>query len=129
MDTKPDDTNIWRRTRGGQGRDTETRRDPRRANLPGANRDLVAGRGRKRGERTSTVNGGRSRHAERGAGTSGGGWRVAGAGNVQMVSALHRERRCGAGVNERSLTMKVCGWGGGRKEGGKNNPENDRRQI
>ena len=31
----PDDARIWRRTRGGRGRDTEARRDPRRVNTQG----------------------------------------------------------------------------------------------
>ena len=39
---------------------------------------------------------------------------------------LHRERKWGAGVNERALTMDGCVWGGGRKEGETNDPENDR---
>ena len=41
----------------------------------------------------------RHRHVTQGAGTSGGGWRAAGAGNVQVGGALHRERRWGAGEN------------------------------
>ena len=51
---KPDNANILRRIQGGQGRDTDTRRGPRRANPPRADRDLGAGRGRKRGEQTGT---------------------------------------------------------------------------
>ena len=51
------------------------------------------------------------------------GWRVAGAGYVYVGGNLHWERRWGAGVNKRALTMNGCGWGGGRKEGKKNDPE------
>ena len=51
---KPDNTNVQRGTRGGRGRDTETQRDPRRANPPGGNRDLGAYQGRKRGGETGT---------------------------------------------------------------------------
>ena len=43
----------------------------------------------------------RSRHAERGAETSGGGWRVAGAGKFQVDDIPLRERRWGAGVISR----------------------------
>ena len=43
---------IWRRPRGGRGRDTEAQRDPRQANPPEDDRDLGAGRGRKRWGRT-----------------------------------------------------------------------------
>ena len=41
----------------------------------------------------------RCRHAARGVGTSGGGWRAVGVGDVQMGGASHRERRWGAGEN------------------------------
>ena len=71
---QPDDANIWSRTQGGRDRDTETRWSLQQANPPGADRDLSAGQGRKMGERTGTVNGGRRRHAARGKGTSGGWW-------------------------------------------------------
>ena len=49
-------------------------------------------------------------------------------GNVQVGGASHRERRWEAGLNKRSLTMNVCGWGGGSKEGETNNPVNNRRE-
>ena len=54
---------------------------------------LGAGQGRQRGEQTNTGNGGRRRHAEQGAGKSGGGCWVSGAGDVQVGGALHWERR------------------------------------
>ena len=73
-------------------------------------------------------NGGRRRNAARSAEMNGGGWRGAGAGDVQVGGASHRERRWGLGVNERALTMNGCGWGGGRKEEETNNPENVRRK-
>ena len=53
---------------------------------------------------------------------------MAGAGDVQVGGASHWERRWGAGVNERDLTISSCGWGGSRKEGETNDPENDRRK-
>ena len=46
-------------------------------------------------------NGGRRRHAARGADASGGGWRVAGVGNVQVDGAPHRGRRWVEGATER----------------------------
>ena len=46
-------------------------------------------------------NGGRHRHAERGAGKSGGGWRVASAVDAQVGGASQRERRLGAGETSR----------------------------
>ena len=44
---------------------------------------------------------GRRRHVVRGAGTSGGGWRVVGTGDVQVDVVMFRERRWGAGMTER----------------------------
>ena len=87
-DQRPYDANIWRITRGGQGRDTETRRDLQRATPP----PPPPGPHGPGGVRQH-MNGGRCRHAERGAGTSGGGWRVAGASDTQVGGALHREKR------------------------------------
>ena len=49
----------------------------------GADRYLGVGRGWKKGEHTVTVNGGRRSHVAQGAGTSGGGWWVVGAGDDQ----------------------------------------------
>ena len=84
---------------------------------------MGAGRGQKGGGgETGTVNGRRRRHAARGAGTSGGGWQVVDTGDVQVGGASHQERKWVAGVNERDMKMKGCGWGGGRKEGVKNYP-------
>ena len=94
---KPDDVKIRRRNQGGRGRDTDTRRDPQRENPPRYDKDLGAGRGPQRGERTGTGNGDRRRHAGRGAGTSGRGWQVAGAGDAQVGGVFHQERRWGAG--------------------------------
>ena len=54
---------------------------------------------------------------EQGAGTSGGGWRAAVVGAVQVGGASHRERRWGTGEIERFLKRNGYGWGGGRKEG------------
>ena len=105
----PYNDNICRITRGGQVRDTEVWRDPQWANPPVPDRGLGAGWGRKRGERTGTGNGDRLRHTERGTGTSGRGWQVAGAGGIQVGGALHRERRWVAVFNKRSLTMNGCG--------------------
>ena len=48
-DQGPDDTSIWRRTRGGQGGVTEDQRDPWRTNHPEDDRDLDAGQGKQRG--------------------------------------------------------------------------------
>ena len=76
-------------------------RDPQQANPPGADRDLGAGRGKKRGEHTVTGHGGRCRHAERVAETSGRGWRVAGVGNVQVDGALRQEKGWGSGASKR----------------------------
>ena len=64
---------------------------------------MGAGRGCKMGGYNSHRNGGRLRHALRGAETSGGGCRVAGAGNVQVGGALRQERRWGAGENDIGL--------------------------
>ena len=60
-------------------------------------------------------NGSRHRHAVQGAGMSGRGWRVVGAGDVQVGGALHWERRRGAGEIERVSKRNGYGWGGGRK--------------
>ena len=42
--------------------------------------------------------------------------------------ASHQEKRWGAGVNKRDLTMNGCVWGGGRKEGEIKVTENYRRE-
>ena len=55
--------------------------------------------GRKWEGLTVTGNGGRRRYAVQCADTSKGGWRVAGAGDVQVGGALYRERSWGAGTN------------------------------
>ena len=65
---------------GAQGR----RRDPRRTNPPGADRELGAGQERQRGEANSHGDGGRRSHAVWGAEMSDRGWWVAGAGCVQV---------------------------------------------
>ena len=57
----------------------------------------------------------RNRHAERDAGMIDGGWQLEGVGYVQVGRASHRERRWGAGVNERALTMNSCRWGMGKR--------------
>ena len=102
----PEDAERWRSTQGGKGRGTEERRYPRRTNTPSSGRDLGAGRGRKMGGHTVTGNGGRRRHADRGAEISVGGWRVVGAGDVQVDGASLRERRWGAGARERGYDRK-----------------------
>ena len=66
----------------------------------GANRDLGAGQGCKRGENIRR-NDSRHMHTARGTETIIIIWRLAGVGNVQVDGALHRERRWGAGVIER----------------------------
>ena len=63
----------------------------------------------KGGECTVTINGGIRSHAERGAETSGGGWQVAGVGNIQVGGDSHRERKWGTGENRNmDKTMKDC---------------------
>ena len=52
-----------------------------------------------------TVNGGRCRHAAGEAETSGGGWQVVGAGDVQVGGALCRERRWVLGATHREMDM------------------------
>ena len=64
---------------------------------PQANRDLGAGRGQHRGGAHRHRNGDSHRHMAWGAGTSGGGWRVAGAGKSQVFGTSHQEWRGGAG--------------------------------
>ena len=83
---------------GGELKEGEAgaQRHPRRANPPGADRDLGAGQG-KRGGRTVMGNDSRRRHAVLGAGMSGAGWQVAGVGDVQVGGASHGERRWGGG--------------------------------
>ena len=78
-------------------------RDPQQVNPQGADRDLCADQGKFRGGHKVTGTAGRRRHAPRGAETSGGGRRVAGAGDVQVGGDLRRERMWGAGENERGL--------------------------
>ena len=51
---------------------------------------------------------------------------MAGAGDIHVGKYSHRKRRWGAGVNERAMTTNGCGWGGGKKKGEINYPENDR---
>ena len=53
--------------------------------------------------------GGRLRYMAWGVDTSGRGWRVAGAGDIQVVGALRRERRWGAGAN-RYMDTKMKGF-------------------
>ena len=53
---------------------------------------------------------------------------MADVGDIQVSRTSHWERRWGAGVNDRSLTMDVCGWGGDSKEGETNHSENDIRK-
>ena len=71
------------------------------SNLPGDDMDLGEGQGQQRGGRKYLGNGGRFSNATRGSETSGGGWRMAGAGNVQVDSAPLWERRWGVGDTER----------------------------
>ena len=81
-----------------KGRDTEAWIYLIWANPPGDYRDLGAGQGRQRGERTVTGNGGRRRHAARGSGPRDRGSRGASIGDVQVGSDSHQERRWVAGV-------------------------------
>ena len=55
-----------------------------------------------------TVNGGRCRHATRGADTSGGGLLVVGVGNVQVGDALHLQSKCRAGDTQRAGYENEC---------------------
>ena len=83
------------RTRQGH-RDAElptTVKNPRVRQVPGFRPRAAKGGANWHG------NGSRCRKSERGAGTSGGGERAAGAGDVQVVGALHRERRIVADEN------------------------------
>ena len=54
-----------------------------------------------RGGRTDAVNGGTIRHTTRGAETSGGGWRVADGGEVQVDGIPRQESKRGAGDTKR----------------------------
>ena len=82
---------------------------------PGENMDLDVGQGRKRGGWTDTGNGGRRRHAEQGADTSEGGWRVTGVRNGQVDDTPGWERRLGTGVYIWVKTKNGCWWGGSRR--------------
>ena len=53
---------------------------------------------------------------------------MVGASDVQVGGVLHRDRRWGAGENERDLTMNGYIWGGGRREGETNDIDNDRQK-
>ena len=53
--------------------------------------------------------------------TRGGGWKVAGVGDVQVDGALCRERRGGAGARERGYKEKCYWLVSGRMEGGNEN--------
>ena len=101
---------TWRRNWEGRDRDIEVQRFPLQANHLCSDRDLGAGQGQKRGECTFTGNIVRRRHAVRGAGTSGKGWWVAGAGDVQVGGNSHQERTWGAvekqeGFNNEQIRM------------------------
>ena len=103
---------------GGQGRDTETWRDLRRVNPPQADKDLGAGRGQHMGGAHRHRNGDRHSHMAWGAGTSGGRWRVAGAGKSQVFGASHQEWRGGAG--EKRVILRGTAADGeavGKREG------------
>ena len=108
----PED-NLGRERQGHRGDGgTWDRRSPQ-----GLTRTWKKSEGGKGGEHTVTVNGGRHRHVERGTDTSSRGWRVAGAGDVQMGGALRRERRWGAVANrERGTKMNGCLWWGSSME-------------
>ena len=54
-----------------------------------------------KGGQPDAGNGGRRRHTERGAETSGGGWWVADVGKSQVDDVPCQDRRLGAGVTER----------------------------
>ena len=67
---------------------------------PGADMDVGAGRGRQRGANGRRI---RRKTQAHGAGSrvSGGGWQVAGVGDIHVDGVPCRERRWGAGVTER----------------------------
>ena len=74
---------------GAQGGST----DPQQANPPGDERYLGEGRGRQRWRYTVTGNYARLRHAVRGLGTSGGVWKIVGAGDAQVNGAVRQDGR------------------------------------
>ena len=59
-------------------------------------------------------------HAERGAGTSDGGWRVAVAVDVQVGGSSHQDRMWVASANYRNSMLNGYGCGDGSTEGEKN---------
>ena len=65
------------------------RRNPQRANLPGANIELVAGRGRQRGEQTDT---GTEAYAGTRSGAQG---QAVESGDVQLGKVFHHEKKWG----------------------------------
>ena len=125
---KPDDAKIWRRTRRVERRDTDTRRDLQRTTPPGDDRDLGAGKGRERGERTgmgTTADAG-IRHGAQGRASEAGGRRVR---TTSRWAALRTRKVGGERVKiERDSKRNGYGWRGGRKEGGNNDLENRRRK-
>ena len=99
IDQGPYDARIWEVTRVDIGKGTEARKYPLQEKLPGGNMDLGAGRGWQRGWVQSHGNSGRHSQTVRGAERSSGGWRLTGAGNVQVGGASCRERIWVAGAN------------------------------
>ena len=88
---------------GAQG----IRRYLRQENPPGADRDLGAYQGWKRGERIVMGHSVRRRHTLRCAETSGGRWRLEGADNVQVDCVSLRESWWVAGARERGYCNKL----------------------
>ena len=87
-------------TQGGR-RNTRDTEGPEVGEPIGTNRNQGAVQGRLRGGQADAECGGISRHAARGAEMSGGGWRVAGVGNVQVDRVPRQERKWGVGLTER----------------------------
>ena len=118
----PDDDRIWRKPRGGRGRYTEAQRDPRRANPPGADRDLGAFRRRQRGGAHRCGNGGRLRHAARKQGQSAkaGGQRVRA---TPRWAALRTRRVCREQAKQEILDKERLRMGRRQEIEGNKDPE------
>ena len=70
----PEDAGRWRNTQGGRGRDTRKNEPPTMGETLRGQQGPGCGLRVAKGGRTDAGNGGRRRHAEKGAETSGGGW-------------------------------------------------------
>ena len=83
-----------------------------------------------KGEQTDVGNDGRCRNAAWGAYTSGGGWWVAGVGDIQVCNAPLRKRRWGLDATERCYYYKwILMEGGGRIRRESRNIQKRLRQV